>query len=128
MNVFASQNDAFWPWLGLESSEADPSQQRWHRRYAIGAGRILHMGIKSHNQPLERAIDLARETIQRHMEESLGRMESGHRIDGFLLNHRIDRCSLRMDLEGQIIGVGPRPPHDDPLKAYAHWYFLTPPT
>ena len=102
---------AYRPWLQVQSIEAEQasSGKNWLGRWAVNAGRKLPLGEESHGQPLERIIELAREAILRHAGDTGGRTDSGHRIDSYLLFHREDKSSLRMNLKGEVTGTGPVP-------------------
>lgn len=103
--------EAYRPWLRVESNDVELASEgkNWLGRWGLNVGRKLPLGDEAQGQPLERVIELAQATILQHMAETQGRIKSGHRIDGYLLYHRDDQPALRMNLEGQVIGTGPKP-------------------
>ncbi|WP_411833176.1 hypothetical protein [Pseudoxanthomonas mexicana] len=70
--------------------------------------RKLLLADEANCQPLERFIELAGETIQRHVHETQGRVDPGYRVNSYLLFHRGDQPSLRMDLKDRATEVGPK--------------------
>lgn len=105
------ETDTYQPWLLMESSEAEKATEdkNWLGRWALHAMCKLQLPDEAKGQSLERVIELAGKAIRLHLHDTQGHLGPGYRVDSYLLFHCEDRPSLRLDLEGGVTGVGPKP-------------------